>query len=106
MDAPLDESNINRFIKILDRFVGQSQFVVISHNKRTIARADALYGVTMEEHGVSKLVGVKFRSRDEAHQNKDILGSENATPIPSVAESFGKSPNLHSEQVESAGGAA
>jgi chromosome segregation protein len=106
MDAPLDESNINRFIKILDRFVGQSQFVVISHNKRTIARADALYGVTMEEHGVSKLVGVKFRARDEAHQSKDILGTENATPIPSVAESFGKSPKLHSEQMEAGGGAA
>src|SRR5204862_6979756 len=106
MDAPLDESNINRFIKILDRFVSQSQFIVISHHKRTIARADARYGVTMEEHGVSKLVGVKFRSRDEAHQSRDILGAENATPIPSIAESFGKSPDLHSEQVESAGGAA
>ena len=98
MDAPLDESNINRFIKILDRFVGQSQFVVISHNKRTIARADALYGVTMEEHGVSKLVGVKFRARDEGHNQRDILGTENAHPVPSIAESFGKSPNLHSEQ--------
>ncbi len=105
MDAPLDESNINRFIKILDRFVQQSQFVVISHNKRTIARADALYGVTMEEHGVSKLVGVKFRARNEAHESRDILGAENATPIPSVAESFGKSPNLHSEQTEAAEGA-
>jgi chromosome segregation protein len=105
MDAPLDESNINRFIKILDRFVGQSQFVVISHNKRTIARADALYGVTMEEHGVSKLVGVKFRARDEGHHKHDILGTENANPIPSVAESFGKSPNLLSDQT-SAGGAA
>ena len=60
MDAPLDESNINRFIKILDRFVQQSQFVVITHNKRTIANADILYGVTMEERGVSKLVGVKL----------------------------------------------
>ena len=106
MDAPLDESYINRFIKILDRFVGQSQFVVIIHNKRTIARADAIYGVTMEEHGVSKLVGVKFRSRDEAHQRKDILGADNATPVPSVAESFGKSSNLHSEQAESSSGAA
>src|SRR4029078_2031096 len=64
MEAPLDESNINRFIKILDRFVGQSQFIVISHHKRTIARADALYGVPMEEHGVSKLVGVKFSTRE------------------------------------------
>ncbi len=106
MDAPLDESNINRFIKILDRFVGQSQFVVISHNKRTIARADALYGVTMEEHGVSKLVGVKFRAREESNQTTDVLGNSNPTPIPSVAESFGKSPNLHSENAGSADGAA
>jgi chromosome segregation protein len=101
MDAPLDESNINRFIKILDRFVGQSQFVVISHNKKTIARADALYGVTMEEHGVSKLVGVKFSRRDESGQKEDVLGASNPTPVPSVAESFGKSPNLHSESFES-----
>ena len=106
MDAPLDESNINRFIKILDRFVGQSQFVVISHNKKTIARADALYGVTMEEHGVSKLVGVKFRNREESNQSTDVLGNSNPTPIPSVAESFGKSPNLHSDNVESSNGAA
>ena len=60
MDAPLDESNINRFIKVLDRFVGQSQFVIITHNKRTIAKADILYGVTMEERGVSKLVGMRL----------------------------------------------
>src|SRR6266481_148727 len=60
MDAPLDESNINRFIKVLDRFVSQSQFIIITHNKRTIAKADILYGVTMEERGVSKLVGMKL----------------------------------------------
>ncbi len=106
MDAPLDESNISRFIKILDRFVQQSQFVVISHNKRTIARADALYGVTMEEHGVSKLVGVKFRGREDAHGKTDILGTENAAPVPSVAEAFGKSGNLHSEAAEDLGASA
>lgn len=82
MDAPLDESNIARFIKILDRFVDQSQFVVITHNKRTISRAEMLYGVTMEEHGVSKLVSVKFTSGED---------SKNA---PSVAESLGKRENL------------
>ncbi|MDD5200957.1 MAG: chromosome segregation protein SMC [Terrimicrobiaceae bacterium] len=87
MDAPLDESNISRFIKILDRFVGQSQFVVITHNKRTIARADTVFGVTMEEHGVSKIVGVKFGGSDHEH----------ARPR-SVAESFGKHGNLHSRQ--------
>jgi chromosome segregation protein len=60
MDAPLDESNINRFIKVLERFVSQSQFIIITHNKRTIAKADILWGVTMEERGVSKLVGMRL----------------------------------------------
>ncbi|PYL23046.1 MAG: hypothetical protein DMF44_09225 [Verrucomicrobia bacterium] len=60
VDAPLDENNINCFIGVLDRFVQQSQFIIITHNKRTIAKADVLYGVTMEERGVSKLVGVKL----------------------------------------------
>lgn len=60
MDAPLDESNIGRFIRMLDRFVQQSQFLVITHNKRTIARADVLYGVTMEQPGVSKPVAVRL----------------------------------------------
>ena len=60
VDAALDENNINCFIGVLDRFVQQSQFIIITHNKRTIAKADVLYGVTMEERGVSKLVGVKL----------------------------------------------
>lgn len=87
MDAPLDESNINRFIKILDRFVAQSQFVVITHNKRTIARADTVFGVTMEEHGISKIVGVKFAGNGEPEERPR-----------SVAESFGKHGDLHSER--------
>jgi chromosome segregation protein len=60
VDAAMDEGNINRFIRVLDRFVEQSQFIIITHNKRTIAKADVLYGVTMEERGVSKLVGIKL----------------------------------------------
>jgi chromosome segregation protein len=60
MDAPLDESNINRFIKILQRFVTMSQFVVITHNKRTISMSDVLYGVTMEERGVSRFVSMRL----------------------------------------------
>ncbi len=99
MDAPLDESNINRFIKILDRFVGQSQFVVITHNKRTIAKADVLYGVTMEEQGVSKLVGVKLTRREDSQPGHELPGS-NDPQTPSIAESFGKSGNLHSESAE------
>jgi chromosome segregation protein len=60
VDAAMDEGNINRFIRVLDGFIEQSQFIIITHNKRTIAKADVLYGVTMEERGVSKLVGMKL----------------------------------------------
>ena len=60
VDAAMDEGNINRFVRVLDRFIEQSQFIIITHNKRTIAKADVLYGVTMEERGVSKLVGIKL----------------------------------------------
>ena len=76
MDAPLDESNINRFIKVLDRFVNQSQFIIITHNKRTIAKADVLYGVTMEERGVSKLVGMKLTA-DRGSDGQLIRTSSN-----------------------------
>jgi chromosome segregation protein len=64
LDAPLDESNINRFIRVLKRFLEHSQFVVITHNKRTMAMADVLYGVTMQERGVSRIVSVRFHDRD------------------------------------------
>ena len=66
LDAPLDESNINRFIKVLQRFLEHSQFIIITHNKRTIGMADVLYGVTMQEHGVSRIVSVKFHKSNEA----------------------------------------
>jgi chromosome segregation protein len=65
LDAPLDESNINRFVRILQRFIANSQFIVITHNKRTIGMADVLYGVTMEERGISKIVSVKFHKGGE-----------------------------------------
>jgi chromosome segregation protein len=65
LDAPLDEANVVRFVKILQRFLAHSQFVIITHNKRTIAMADVLYGVTMQEHGVSKIVSVKFHKAEE-----------------------------------------
>jgi chromosome segregation protein len=65
LDAPLDESNINRFIRVLQRFLEHSQFIIITHNKRTIGMANVLYGVTMEEHGISKIVSVKFHKADD-----------------------------------------
>ena len=65
LDAPLDESNINRFLAVLKRFLDFSQFIIITHNKRTIGTADVLYGVTMQERGVSRMVSVKFHPDDE-----------------------------------------
>lgn len=60
VDAPLDESNIYRFIRLLQEFKEQTQFIVITHNARTIEAADWIYGVTMEEPGVSRIVGVRL----------------------------------------------
>ncbi|MET0263213.1 MAG: chromosome segregation protein SMC, partial [Rariglobus sp.] len=71
LDAPLDESNIGRFTNLLGKFVDNSQFIIITHNKRTVSAAQAIYGVTMEERGVSKTVSMKFnqnKSDIEAHQ--------------------------------------
>lgn len=60
VDAPLDDSNIDRFTRILKKFSGNTQFIVVTHNKRTMEAAQALYGVTMEEEGISKIVTVRF----------------------------------------------
>ena len=65
LDAPLDEANIGRFLRVLDRFITDSQFVIVTHSKRTMSRADVMYGVSMEEFGVSKTVGVTFSKADE-----------------------------------------
>ena len=71
LDAPLDESNIGRFTNLLGKFVDNSQFIIITHNKRTVSAAQAIYGVTMEERGVSKTVSMKFSASKgdlETHQ--------------------------------------
>ncbi len=68
LDAPLDDANIGRFVAMLQNFTQYSQFIIITHNKRTIASADSIYGVTMQEKGVSKLVSMRF--------NKDTGATE------------------------------
>jgi len=84
LDAPLDETNITRFLGMLDRFVCQSQFLLITHNKRTIAMADALYGITQEERGVSKTVSVRFNQREiirTPRVKKQEPTAETAAPV-------------------------
>ncbi len=71
LDAPLDESNIGRFVKVLDRFIDRSQFIIVTHSKRTMARADVMYGVTMEEFGVSKPVGMRLTNADDNKGGKE-----------------------------------
>ncbi|OQX52594.1 MAG: hypothetical protein B5M48_04945 [Candidatus Omnitrophica bacterium 4484_213] len=68
VDASLDESNINRFVDILKEFVQKTQFIIITHNKKTISIADIIYGVTMEEKGISKLVSVKMNEEEQDEQ--------------------------------------
>jgi chromosome segregation protein len=66
IDAPLDEENIGRFTDVLRELSEGAQFMVITHNKRTMVIADSLFGVTMEEPGISKIVSVRLGSLQPA----------------------------------------
>jgi chromosome segregation protein len=71
VDAPLDEANIGRFTSVLREFLDRSQFILITHSKRTMASADVLYGITMQESGVSKRVAVRFEDWPEDGQGDE-----------------------------------
>jgi chromosome segregation protein len=62
VDAPLDDANVGKFTQMIQKFSDNSQFIIVTHNKQTMSAVDVIYGVTMQEPGVSKLVPVDFRS--------------------------------------------
>ncbi len=88
LDAPLDESNIGRFTELLKKFVHESQFIIITHNKRTVSAAQAIYGVTMEERGVSKTVSMKFNAEhvEPEAQHRNIAESVRGAKRPGREE--------------------
>lgn len=71
VDAPFDEANIGRFVTVLKEFLDQSKFVVVTHSKKTMTAATTLYGVTMQESGVSKRVSVRFEDVNEDGEIKN-----------------------------------
>ncbi len=103
VDAPLDEANVQRFAGILKSFLDRSHFIVITHNKGTMQTCDVLYGITMQERGVSKRVSVKFdqvgeggaiaHSAVEAQVRRDLeesqRSSEGATATAETAPAHG-----------------
>jgi chromosome segregation protein len=80
VDAPLDDANIARFVRLLKSFTDRTQFIVITHNKKTMEAADNLYGVTMEEPGVSKLISVRLDEAERFRQHRPLGRRTEQTP--------------------------
>jgi chromosome segregation protein len=72
VDAPLDDANVGRFTRLLEEFKDETQFLVITHNPRTMQSADAVYGVTMQEPGVSTIVGVRLGEREQVERESRV----------------------------------
>jgi len=78
VDAPLDEANVGRFNRLLAEMCAQTQFIVVTHNRKTMEMGSVLYGVTMQEPGVSKLVSVRWEDAEAASSEKAASAASNA----------------------------
>lgn len=71
VDAPLDETNVGRFANLLSEVATNTQVIIITHTKRTMEQADVMYGVTMQEPGVSKIVSVSLGGRSRGREARN-----------------------------------
>jgi chromosome segregation protein len=98
VDAPLDDANVDRFVNMLRRFSDRTQFIVVTHNKKTMEIAESLYGVTMQEPGVSKLVSVRFNTPVERNGNgakpAEVVAAAEAPKPETPAETPVEEPSL------------
>ncbi len=98
LDAALDDTNIGRFIAVVKNFLERSQFLVITHNRQTIASSNVLYGVTMEKMGVSKIVSVKFhREGRTEYGGAHATTVTTTTPAPAAAPAADGAPGVSAD---------
>jgi chromosome segregation protein len=92
VDAALDEANIDRFTCVLERFLAWTQFIIVTHSKKTMTCANTIYGVTMQESGVSKQVSVRF---EDVSETGEIL-------VPPTADGESEAPAMESDEHQAA----
>jgi len=85
VDAPLDDANVGRFNEMVRKMTSKSQFVIITHNKKTMGAADILYGVTMESPGVSMMVSVELDKAIDIVHKKPAVASKKRAPKPAAS---------------------
>lgn len=85
LDAPLDEANVGKYVQLLQEFSQRTQFLIITHNKRTMEAADTLYGVTQAEKGISTILGVRMAAGAARSADASIEGASGADAIPEAA---------------------
>ena len=99
IDAPLDDANCHRFLKIIRTFSAQTQFIIITHNKISMEASHNLYGVTMEQFGVCKLVAVRFTDNEPLETSEGLLDVETPEEEP-VVEPVAEVPQDAPEEID------